>query len=147
MKPKERMSIPRQIPKELDSAERIKNFKEVTSGYDEETAIREANRCLQCKKPTCIDGCPINNDIPAFIKLLREKKFEEGYWKIRETSTMPAVCSRVCPHEFQCEGSCVRASPHTVTRGLIMQKACRNPYKYEATTVCKRTVSGTISLP
>jgi glutamate synthase (NADPH/NADH) small chain len=108
MKPKERMAIPRQMPNELDPAERIKNFKEVTFGYDEETAIREANRCLQCKKPFCIDGCPINNDIPAFIELLREKKFEEGYWKIRETSTMPAVCSRVCPHEFQCEGSCVR---------------------------------------
>jgi len=97
------------MPKELDPAERIKHFKEVTFGYDEETAIREANRCLQCKKPTCIEGCPIGNDIPAFIELLREKKFEEGYWKIRETSTMPSVCSRVCPHEFQCEGSCVRA--------------------------------------
>ena len=108
MKPKERMAIPRQLPKELDPKERIKHFKEVTAGYDEETAIREANRCLQCKKPFCIDGCPIGNDIPAFIELLREKKFEEGYWKIRETSTMPSVCSRVCPHEFQCEGSCVR---------------------------------------
>jgi len=108
MKPIGRMAIPRQMPKELDPAERIKNFKEVTSGYDEETAIREANRCLQCKKPFCIDGCPISNDIPAFIELLREKKFEEGYWKIRETSTMPSVCSRICPHEFQCEGSCVR---------------------------------------
>lgn len=108
MKPKERMAIPRQISKELDPAERIKNFKEVTAGYDEETAILEAERCLQCKKPTCIDGCPIGNDIPGFIKLLREKQFEEGYWKIRETSTLPSVCSRVCPHEFQCEGSCVR---------------------------------------
>jgi glutamate synthase (NADPH/NADH) small chain len=108
MKAKERMAIPRQQPKELDPQERIKNFKEVTSGYDEETAILEANRCLQCKKPTCIDGCPIDNDIPAFIELLRNRKFEEGYWKIRETSTMPAVCSRVCPNEFQCEGSCVR---------------------------------------
>jgi len=102
------MAIPRQQPKELDPAERIKNFKEVTFGYDEETAIREANRCLQCKKPTCINGCPIGNNIPAFIELLREKKFEEGYWKIRETSTLPSVCSRVCPHEFQCEGSCIR---------------------------------------
>lgn len=108
MKLKERMAIPRQKPKELDPAERIKHFKEVTAGYDEETAIREANRCLQCKKPTCIEGCPISNDIPGFILLLREKKYEEGYWKIRETSTMPSVCSRVCPHEFQCEGACVR---------------------------------------
>jgi len=102
------MAIPRQYPKELDPAERITNFKEVTSGFDEETAILEANRCLQCKKPTCIQGCPIRNNIPDFILLLREKKFEEAYWKVRETSTMPSVCSRVCPHEFQCEGSCVR---------------------------------------
>jgi len=108
MKPKERMAIPRQKPNELDPRERIKNFKEVTSGFEEETAILEANRCLQCKKPTCIAGCPIGNNIPAFIELLRNGQFEEGYWKIRETSTMPAVCSRVCPHEFQCEGACVR---------------------------------------
>lgn len=108
MKPKERMAIPRQQPVELDPSERRTNFKEVTSGYTEEAALLEANRCLQCKKPKCIDGCPIRNDIPAFIRLLREKKFEEAYWKVRETSTMPSVCSRVCPHEFQCEGSCIR---------------------------------------
>jgi glutamate synthase (NADPH/NADH) small chain len=108
MKPKERMAIPRQYPSELAPAERITNFKEVTSGFDEETAILEAKRCLQCKKPTCIDGCPIRNDIPAFIALLRDNRIEEAYWKVRETSTMPSVCSRVCPHEFQCEGKCVR---------------------------------------
>ena len=108
MKPKERMAIPRQQPQELNPAERITNFKEVTSGLTEEQALLEANRCLQCKKPHCVDGCPIRNDIPAFILLLREKKFEEAYWKVRETSTMPSVCSRVCPHEFQCEGSCIR---------------------------------------
>ncbi len=108
MKPAERMAIPRQHPQELDATERIKNFMEVTAGYDEDTAILEANRCLQCKKPACIDGCPIHNDIPGFIGLLRENKIEEAYWKVRETSTMPSVCSRVCPHEFQCEGSCVR---------------------------------------
>lgn len=109
MKPKERMEIPRQRPKELDPRERISNFDEVTFGFDEETAIKEANRCLQCKKPTCRDeGCPIHNDIPRFISLLREGKPEEAYWSVRETSSLPAVCSRVCPHEFQCEGSCVR---------------------------------------
>jgi glutamate synthase (NADPH/NADH) small chain len=108
MKPKERMAIPRQYPKELSPDERINNFKEVTFGFDEETAILEANRCLQCKKPFCIQGCPIHNDIPGFIALLRDKQFEQAYWKVRETSTMPSVCSRVCPHEFQCEGACVR---------------------------------------
>jgi len=102
------MAISRQYPNELKPAERIKNFDEVTSGFNEETAVLEANRCLQCKKPSCIQGCPIRNNIPAFIALLRERKFEEAYWKVRETSTMPSVCSRVCPHEFQCEGNCVR---------------------------------------
>jgi glutamate synthase (NADPH) small chain len=108
MKAKERMGIARQMPVEMTPEERVKNFDEIVSGYNEFTAILEAERCLQCKKPTCIQGCPIHNNIPAFIALLREKKFEEAYWKIRETSSLPAVCSRVCPHEFQCEGSCVR---------------------------------------
>lgn len=108
MKPKERLAIPRQFTKELDPKDRIKNFNEVTAGFDEETAILEANRCLQCKKSPCRNGCPINNDIPEFIRLLRERKFEEAYWKDRETNTMPSVCGRVCPHEFQCEGACVR---------------------------------------
>ncbi len=108
MKPKERLAIPRQYPRELSVAERVTNFDEVTFGFNEETAIKEANRCLQCKKPKCRDGCPIHNDIPEFIRLLREEKFEEAYWKDRETNSIPAVCSRVCPHEFQCEGSCIR---------------------------------------
>ena len=108
MKAKERMAIARQMPVELTVAERLTNFDEIVSGYSENTAILEANRCLQCSKPTCRDGCPIHNDIPAFIALLRDRKFEEAYWKVRETSSLPAVCSRVCPHEFQCEGACVR---------------------------------------
>ena len=120
MKPKERMAIPRQYPKELPPEERIQNFKEVTFGFDEETAILEANRCLQCKKPTCVAGCPIHNDIPGFIALLRDRRFEEAYWKVRETSTMPSVCSRVCPHEFQCEGSCVRGKKgESVSIGML----------------------------
>lgn len=108
MKAKERMAISRQYTEELRVADRITNFDEIVSGYDTETAILEAERCLQCKKPTCMDGCPITNNIPSFIKLLRERKFEEAYWTIRETSSLPAVCSRVCPHEFQCEGDCKR---------------------------------------
>ncbi len=108
MKPKERLAIMRQKAVELPPAERIKNFDEVTLNFDEKTAMLEAERCLQCKKPKCRIGCPIHNNIPEFIRLLREGKIEEAYWVIRETSTMPAVCSRVCPHEFQCEGSCIR---------------------------------------
>jgi glutamate synthase (NADPH/NADH) small chain len=108
MKVKERMAIARQMPVEMTPAERVENFNEIVSGYSESTAILEAERCLQCKRPMCRKGCPIHNDIPGFIALLREKKFEESYWKIRETSSLPAVCSRVCPHEVQCEEACVR---------------------------------------
>ena len=108
MKTQERMAIARQMPVELPASERIRNFNEIVAGYSMETAVLEANRCLQCKKPACQDGCPIHNDIPGFIALLREGELEKAYWKIRETSSMPAVCSRVCPHEFQCEGSCIR---------------------------------------
>ena len=108
MKPQERMAIARQMAVELPVSERITNFNEIVEGYSTKTAILEANRCLQCKKPVCRDGCPIHNDIPGFIALLREGEFEQAYWKVRETSSMPAVCSRVCPHEFQCEGSCIR---------------------------------------
>lgn len=109
MNQKERLAINRQHSHELNPDDRIKNFDEVVSGFEEEVAITEANRCLQCKKPFCRDkGCPIHNDIPRFIGLLREGKFEEAYWVVRETSSLPAVCSRVCPHEFQCEGACIR---------------------------------------
>ena len=108
METKERMNISRQVTCELPVAERITNFAEVTSGYEAKAALLEAERCLQCKKPKCREGCPIHNDIPGFIKLLREGKIEEAYWKDRETNSLPAICSRVCPHEFQCEGHCIR---------------------------------------
>jgi glutamate synthase (NADPH/NADH) small chain len=109
MNSKERLAIPRQKAQEMAPAERITNFYEVVSNFDQETAFKEADRCLQCKKPKCsLEGCPIHNNIPKFIGLLRENKIEKAYWAIRETSSLPAVCSRVCPHEFQCEGACIR---------------------------------------
>ncbi|MDH3360501.1 MAG: NAD(P)-dependent oxidoreductase [Desulfobulbaceae bacterium] len=120
MNPKERMAIPRQKVTELAPGERITNFDEVAAGYDHETVIKEAERCLQCKKPACRDGCPIHNDIPGFITLLREGKIEEAYWLDRETNSLPAICSRVCPHEFQCEGSCIRGKKgEPVAIGMI----------------------------
>ena len=87
---------------------RNKNFAEVALGYTAEDAIAEAKRCLQCKKPLCVAGCPVNVKIPEFIALVAEGKFEEAYRKIRETSSLPAVCGRVCPQERQCESKCVR---------------------------------------
>ncbi len=120
METKERMAIPRQPAKELAPAERVTNFNEVVAGYDAATAQREAERCLQCKKPACRDGCPIHNDIPGFIKLLREGKIEEAYWLDRATNSLPAICSRVCPHEFQCEGHCIRGKKgEAVAIGMI----------------------------
>lgn len=89
---------------------RNKNFKEVTLGYTEEQAIEEARRCFKCKKPLCITGCPVNVKIPEFIALVAEGRFEEAYYKIQETSSLPAVCGRVCPQESQCEKHCVRSN-------------------------------------
>lgn len=87
---------------------RNKNFKEVALGYDEATAVDEAKRCLGCKNKPCVNGCPVAVDIPAFIALVAEGKFEEAYEVIAHTSSLPAVCGRVCPQETQCEGKCTR---------------------------------------
>ncbi len=87
---------------------RNKNFREVALGYDEATAVDEAKRCLGCKNKPCVAGCPVAVDIPAFIALVAEGKFEEAYEVIARTSSLPAVCGRVCPQETQCEGKCTR---------------------------------------
>lgn len=88
---------------------RIKNFEEVPFGYSDEEAIVEAQRCLQCKKPTCISGCPVEINIPAFIQLIVDRDFLGAVKKIKEKNMLPAVCGRVCPQEEQCEAHCVLA--------------------------------------
>ena len=85
---------------------RAHNFNEVALGYDKETAINEANRCLNCKNQPCVSGCPVNIHIPEFIAKVKEGNFEEAYQIISETSSLPAVCGRVCPQESQCESKC-----------------------------------------
>ena len=87
---------------------RNKNFDEVALGYDEETAIAEAQRCLNCKNSPCVSGCPVNVRIPEFIAKVAEGQFEEAYKIVTSTNSLPAVCGRVCPQETQCEGKCVR---------------------------------------
>ncbi len=87
---------------------RNKNFKEVALGYSEETALDEAARCLNCKNKPCVSGCPVNIDIPSFIHKVAESDFEGAYDVISQSSSLPAVCGRVCPQESQCEGKCVR---------------------------------------
>ncbi len=102
------MSLKKVAMPEQEPNVRNKNFKEVTLGYTEEMAIEEAQRCLSCKHKPCMQGCPVMVQIPEFISLVAEGKFEEAYKKIQETSSLPAICGRVCPQETQCEKYCVR---------------------------------------
>lgn len=87
---------------------RNKNFEEVELGYNDEEAVKEASRCLNCKIPRCVEGCPINIKIPEFISAIKEQDIEKAYKIISESSSLSAICGRVCPQEKQCEGKCVR---------------------------------------
>ena len=100
----QRQSVP--IPKQAPEARR-KNFNEVALGYTAEQALTEANRCLQCKEPKCVTGCPVEIDIPGFIKLMKEKNFTAAIQKVKEKNCLPAICGRVCPQEEQCQQFCV----------------------------------------
>ena len=103
------MDMMKKIPvTEQEPLVRAKNFKEVCLGYSEEEAVAEAARCLNCKNPRCVAGCPVSIDIPAFIQAVKEREFERAAQIIAESSALPAVCGRVCPQETQCEGVCVR---------------------------------------
>ncbi len=106
VKPKKE-KIPRQKMPEQSPDARRRNFDEVPFGYSPETAQLEASRCLQCKKPKCIEGCPVEIDITGFIKLVVEGDFDGSARKIKETNSLPAVCGRVCPQEDQCEKVCI----------------------------------------
>ena len=98
---KTKHEMPEQPPKE-----RIKNFKEVPYGYDKETAIEEAKRCLQCKNKPCMEGCPVEIDIPGFIGYIAEGDFDKAAEVVKSKNSLPAVSGRVCPYESQCEGKC-----------------------------------------
>jgi glutamate synthase (NADPH/NADH) small chain len=105
--------IPKKTPMpEQPPAERIHNYNEVPYGYTEEQAIAEAKRCLECAKPTCISGCPVNINIPGFLKLVAEGDFRGAINLIKETNALPAITGRVCPQETQCEGVCVLAKKY-----------------------------------
>ena len=93
--------------REQDPRVRRRNFDEVSLGYNLQEAMQEANRCLQCKKPMCVTGCPVNVQIPRFIAALKEGEVEKALQIIRETNNLPAVCGRVCPQEEQCEKRCI----------------------------------------
>ncbi|MFV2071481.1 MAG: NADPH-dependent glutamate synthase [Thermoanaerobaculales bacterium] len=104
---KDRMKIPRQEMPVQDPVERGRNFNEVALGFTAETAVTEADRCLECKKPLCVDGCPVGIDIPAFVAAIQQEKFSEALTIIKKDNTLPAICGRVCPQEDQCEKVCV----------------------------------------
>ncbi|MBW1915439.1 MAG: NADPH-dependent glutamate synthase [Deltaproteobacteria bacterium] len=104
---KAKEKIPRQPMPEQEADVRRRNFKEVPLGYSKELAIKEAERCLDCKKPACVEGCPVRVDIPGFIKLVKEGDFAASIRNIWETNALPAVCGRVCPQEIQCEERCI----------------------------------------
>jgi len=100
--------IPTKTPmREQPPMERVRNFDEVPYGYTPEEAMFEANRCLQCKKPFCVEGCPVGIDIPGFIGFIKDNKFKEGINRLKESNILPAICGRVCPQEEQCEKVCI----------------------------------------
>ena len=100
--PKKRVTMREQEP-----LVRARNFMEVPCGYTPEEAVAEASRCLSCLNPMCRKGCPVAIDIPSFVKLIKEGRFIEAAWKIKEDNALPAVCGRVCPQEIQCESMCI----------------------------------------
>ncbi len=106
---RERRKIPRQPMPEQDPTARRSNFNEVPYGYDGQSARLEALRCIECKSPKCVDMCPVEIDIPGFLKLIMRGDFLGAAQKVRETNALPAICGRVCPQEEQCEQTCILA--------------------------------------
>ncbi len=103
----EKAKTGRQPMPQRDARERVGDFDEVPLGYDAAAARAEASRCLQCKKPLCVEGCPVSIRIPEFIGLIAEGRFGEAASKLKEETALPAICGRVCPQETQCEKACI----------------------------------------
>ncbi|MGB6066409.1 MAG: NADPH-dependent glutamate synthase [Desulfomonilaceae bacterium] len=106
-KKEKKPKVPRQKMPEQDPIERAKNFYEVSLGYDNDLALLEASRCLHCKKPYCMTGCPVEVDIPDFIEMVKAGDYIGASWKVKEKNSLPRIAGRVCPQESQCESKCV----------------------------------------
>ncbi len=132
--------VMKKVPvREQDAKVRATNFEEVCLGYNEEEAIAEAGRCLNCKNAMCVKGCPVSIDIPAFIHEVKEENFAGAYEIISQSSALPAVCGRVCPQESQCEGKCIRGikgEPVSIGKleRFVADWACANGIKPNAAT-------------
>lgn len=139
MKPKERMAIKRVVMPELDPAYRsTTRTEEVNIGLTKEMAVNEAKRCLDCAKPTCVEGCPVNINIPAFIKNIERGQFLSAAKVLKQTSALPAVCGRVCPQEKQCESRCIHLKMNEPAVAIGYLERFAADYERE---------SGNVSLP
>jgi glutamate synthase (NADPH/NADH) small chain len=124
MQPEQNVKTARKEPvkvREQDAARRSSCFDEVVLGYSEEEALQEAARCIQCKNPACIEGCPVNIDIKRFIYHLANKDYKSAYFTIREKNDFPSICGRVCPAEYQCRKTCVftkKGSPYASEKAI-----------------------------
>jgi glutamate synthase (NADPH/NADH) small chain len=126
-----------EMPKQEAKA-RVNNFDEVNLGYNKEQAVKEASRCLQCSKPQCVAGCPVNIDIPKFIKYIKEGKAGRAIKVIKKTNNLPGVCGRVCPQEDQCEKLCIlTAQKKPVAVGYLERYASENEESLEVPKIEK----------
>ncbi|MBI5252051.1 MAG: NADPH-dependent glutamate synthase [Desulfomonile tiedjei] len=107
VKPAKKPKVPRQKMPEQSAVERAHNFYEVALGYDNDLALLEASRCLHCKKPVCMAGCPVEVDIPDFVEMVKKGDYIGAAWKVKEKNSLPRIAGRVCPQESQCEAKCV----------------------------------------
>ena len=126
-----------------DPKERSKNFNEVELGFNKEEALEEASRCLHCKIPKCVEGCPVNIMIPEFIAAIKEENLEKAYNIISETSSLPAICGRVCPQEKQCESKCIRGiKGDSIAIGSLERYVADEAIKNNFKSVVKKKKNG-----
>ena len=126
-----------------DPKERSKNFNEVELGFNKEEALKEASRCLHCKIPKCVEGCPVNIMIPEFIAAIKDNNIEEAYKIILKTSSLPAICGRVCPQEKQCESKCIRGiKGDSIAIGSLERYVADEAIKNNFKSVSKKKKNG-----